>query len=271
MDSDIKSLNTPFLDSVTPSEYDNTLPLLLPDFKSALSALETTVKIQTDILAQNHSHKIRVLDLGVGTGINLMPILNQTDSDLCYILDRSEVALKIAHERILKDFSGQIDVRRVVCELEGHDSKFSTILDEMSPAPNLVSACFCLNNFSGDVREKIYNNLTKKIGHHSLIIWDIFGFNNETRTQQFLEQEIIFIEEGFKSASQSDFKISTDRLSELSKYWVSHYRDENYYPSIANTGHDSEIARLLNGGYTNVDICFRSGMQVILVASNGDI
>ena len=118
-----------------PETYDESRKRLVPDFDAFYSTA-------AQVVARQHSRKLKVLDLGAGTGILSDHVINMCPQASLTLLDASEEMLAIAKQR-----------------LAGHDTSFvySRLED---PLPNAtfdaVVSAVSIHHLEDDEKEQLF-------------------------------------------------------------------------------------------------------------------
>ncbi|MCK9421462.1 MAG: class I SAM-dependent methyltransferase [Bacteroidales bacterium] len=255
--------------------YDYTVEITQPYF---YLMHETMMKL-IDFWFQDKNTEITILDIGSGTGIEALKLLNIFPKIKIIAVDFSEPMNTIFRKKMTLKYSKSYinNTISIICEDFLCDSFHP--LEALSKISNksefdIAMTAFVFQHFGKEEKLKAYRKVFKSLDKNGLFInCDIFGYNNrsihsysDNYCLNYLIDQLTVPNINLREC----FKKIKERVGDMDKYrkqWENHWKEDNIlYPLNCNKPCLSEQKLLKKAGFTDSEIIYRYWLAGIICA-----
>lgn len=213
-----------------------------------------------------------VLDLGCGTGVEAINLLNEIPGINIIAVDNSEEMLSV-FRRKLNDFpcadNNGVDFFQmdILDEEEWED----VIIPKLSSChcPIIVSA-YTLHHFGIEDKKKLYRRIWENLPEKGVFInLDLFSYSNDNLAD-FAQKNV---EDWILSCFNGNPNAGTDsqKIQDIGRQWLTHVKYDNkplpIYPiSTKGENLNSEFSLLCEAGFSIVEVPYRNLQSGIVMA-----
>lgn len=211
--------------------------------------LESFLGKQIKNLSENFKKKkIKVLEIGCGTGYTTLEILSSNPRVCVYALDNEKVMINQS-KNCLQDYAGKKRLKFFLFDV------LEYLIKQKSNSFDGFASGFTLHNFDKEYRNKILKEIYRVLKPRGFFInADKYALNNEFEHLKSLEWQL----------NQFNEKYSKINRCDLIKEWTDHYLEDNKKERIMKES--ESIYEMSEIGFKRIKIVFRKKMEACLVA-----
>lgn len=247
--------------------YDITIYLTQPYYDLVHAMLADLI---LDYYKRNGNKTLRILDVGPGTGKELINILSQIENVEIVAVDVSARMIEAAKSKLSQSFAGLKSEEKIIWinddirNLTADELIKPIAKGQMNNDFDIVLSAFTLHHLNANEKNVLYSNFYKILKPEGLFInADLFGYANRhinllsnSLSKEFMRKQLTKPDEQFLPLAE---KLSqSQKLAQLEK-WIKHWDEENIHlPMFGNFNNgQSEVALLKRANFIQPEIIYR--------------
>jgi len=247
--------------------YDITIYLTQPYYDLVHSLLADLI---VDYYERNEKKTIRILDIGPGTGKELISILSRIENVQFVAVDVSARMMEAAkrkleqHHADLKHDDKITWVNDDIRNLTANQLIASNADEQENDYFDIVISAFTLHHLTIEEKMLVYGNFFNSLKPGGLFInADLFAYGNQDisklsdgLSKDFMRKQLTTPDEQFRHLCE---KLSHSQQQEQLQKWIKHWDEENIHlPLFVHPDNNSSETHLLNSsGFINTEIIYR--------------
>lgn len=215
-----------------------------------------------------------VVDIGSGTGLPLLPLLQNSPGTRALAIDCSAAMLAILRGKLAVDKS-ESRVRILEEPIQkAHLDSLESLFDCSCGDVGLVTSCYALHHLTPESKLSVYKSIAKRLGPGGVFLnGDLFAHADEATSQFMQHEEEIYLN---RAVSENWCQIYGESITgqsaqQVIEDWIDHLQNANLPLPINNSNREVECrvceeSLLFDAGFTKVETIFRLAQSGIIMA-----
>ncbi len=245
-------------DRIPPSLYDLSLPFVVPGVKraQAIRALCFRDRVRP-------AHCPIGLDVGIGTGADLMLLMEGFQNFHVYGIDQSSnLTAALSHRIATKKLgAGSIEI------VAGDFTQWQTFVPVHESQPeglDFATSSFAIHNVPLEMQKEAFFNIASLLKPRAPFFYlDLIGYDASNLQEiadqvdlEFIEQEMSVVPAG----------VDANEWHRLRERWIQHYRYENYITPLNSSNQSSVVSMMKDVGFNHPEVLYREYNTTLIVA-----
>ena len=251
---------TDFFDTIEPTLYDLSLPYVVPGVADAREVRQRSFTRLMDRAAGWTG-----IDIGIGTGSDIVTLLPANASGQIYGLDESRhLTEKIgASGRLPSPEHHKIAAEVLIADFAG-DSPAPMLLERVPEGLDFATSAFAIHNVPIERQRAAFQNVAQmlKIGSPFFYL-DLISYDDGELRRAADEADIAFIESQMTLVPQG---VDPAKWHGLQSRWIEHYQHENYLSPLSSRYSSRITSMLTDAGFGAVEVLYRFHNTTLLLS-----